>query len=126
LDKNTEAMLIELKEISDRKAEMKEEESTLNKRKEYLQKMLVSFMQAEGLDKLSIKGVGTASLKTKEVYTPEDWPQIYGYILEHKEFGLLHKRLSSGLLKELEESGINVPGIKKLEFDDVSFRKSSK
>lgn len=125
LDKNTNDMMERLKAIADRKSEIKEEETGLNKEKEYLQGLLVEYMRAEGLDKISAKGVGTASLKNKVIWTPKDWDKIYSYIEEHKEFGLLHKRLSRGLLETLEKNGIEVPGVGKMELPEVAFRRSN-
>lgn len=122
---NNKEILVRLREISEEKDQIKTREKELNGQKEYLTSILIPMMREEGIDKFSTKGVGTASIKTKVVYSAENWDVIHKFMIDNNEPSLLQKRLNETKIKELQEGGIEVLGIKKLELDKLNFRRSS-
>lgn len=124
-DLNNKEILVKLKKVSDRKDEIKAEEKTLNAEKEYLTGLLIPMMRAEGIDKFSTKGVGTASIKPKVVYPVKDWDKVHKFIVENDEPSLLQKRISESKMAELLEGGIEVPGVERIEIDKLNFRRSN-
>ena len=62
------------------------------------------------------------SMTTKEVPSIDDWAEVYDYIMATGEFGLLHKRISLGLWKELVDEGVVVPGTHVTELASFTLR----
>ena len=122
---NNKEIITKLRSIMDEKDQIKAREKELNQEKEYMEGLLIPMMRAEGINKFSSDGIGTASIKPKIVYQVPDWNVIHEFIIKNNEPGLLQKRLSESKIKELLEGGIEVPGIKKIELDKVNFRRSS-
>lgn len=118
-------IITKLREIMDEKDQIKAREKELNQDKEYMEGLLIPMMRAEGIDKFSTAGIGTASIKPKIIYSAEDWDIVCKFIVENNEPMLLQKRLSEAKIKELQEGGIEIPGIKKIELDKLNFRRSS-
>lgn len=56
-----------------------------------------------------------ANLKPKDVPTVNDWQALYGFIVEHDAFDLLHKRLGDKAVALRWADGIELPGVTKTE-----------
>lgn len=78
--------------------------------------------EAQGLE--SANGA-TASLhlSEKDFYNAEDWGNVYEYLDQTKNYSILQRRLSSTVLKELEDAGSAVPGVSKTTVIEPSLTK---
>lgn len=65
-------------------------------------------------------------LEVAESPKATNWDDLYGYIITNNRPWLLHKRLSSTALKELRDSGEQVPGIEWTQYADVSVTKAKR
>lgn len=81
----------------------------------------------ETLPKSKASGVsGTlanVAVTTKDVPAAKDWDKIYAYILKHKAFDLLQRRLAEGSVKERWENDETIPGIEHFAAVSVSVTK---
>lgn len=70
------------------------------------------------------KGV-LASATITETLVPqiEDWGQVQEWVMENDAIYLLHRRISSGPWKELQDAGTDVPGIEPYTKVAISLRK---
>ena len=53
-----------------------------------------------------------------------DWPKVYDFIHEKRQFDLLQKRLSTTVLKQLDDAGEPVPGVGMQDITKLSVRKA--
>lgn len=67
--------------------------------------------------------IATASITEEEIATVEDYDAFYEYIHNNEAAYLLQRRAAQGAVKELLESGEEVPGIKLLTKRKLSIRK---
>ena len=66
----------------------------------------------------------TASITTKETVTVTDWDALYAFIKKEDMPGLLHRRITAALWKELRDSGVDVPGTEPMIVTDISLTKA--
>jgi len=114
----------DLRDIKNKKEEYSKKVKELNEDEEYLEGILISKLRSEGHDKVSVIGVGTASISVDIIPTIENWDKVINFAIERKEFGIIKKSISTKAVKELQGHGITVPGIKNLEKDKLYFRRS--
>lgn len=62
----------------------------------------------------------------KEVRGVEDWPTLWAYIRENNAFELLGKSINQKAVREQQEAGEKLPGIKTDTVATLSFRKVQK
>ena len=96
--------------------EMKQDEAAT---RELIQEQLKSVGLNSGRGSLA-----TASIITKEGVTVTDWDALHAFIKKEDMMGLLHRRITIGLWKELRDSGVEVPGTESLILTDISLTKS--
>jgi hypothetical protein len=78
--------------------------------------------QAQGLE--SANGAAASlHLSEKDFYNAEDWGGVYEYLDQTKNYSILQRRLSSTVLKELEDAGDSVPGVSKTTVIEPSLTK---
>ena len=96
------------------------------KSEEYaLQQQLIHEMEENDLS--SIGGTECIVKRSiKERAVAGDWTQIYGYILEHDAFDLLHKRLTDSAVLLRREDGVEVPGVTVMEYSKITYSKAPK
>jgi len=70
-----------------------------------------------------IGATAKAVVKSKVVPSVQDWGAIYRYILKHKDFSLLQKRLSSTAFRERWDAGEDLPGVQKMFVKTLSLTK---
>ena len=63
-----------------------------------------------------------ANLKLKSVAKPE-WETLYAHIKATGEFELLHKRIADGACRERWEAGLTIPGVTRLDVEELSITK---
>jgi hypothetical protein len=86
--------------------------------KEYVIKTLPKY-QASGV----AGRVARVQLDKRDIPQAKSWPDIYKFILKHKDFSLLQRRLNEGTVKEHWEAGEAVPGVTKFTAIVVSVTK---
>ena len=96
------------------------------KSEEYaLQQELIHEMEENNLS--SIGGTECIIKRSiKERAVAGDWTQIYGYILEHDAFDLLHKRLTDSAILLRRDDGVEVPGVTVMEYSKITYSKAPK
>ncbi len=57
---------------------------------------------------------------TKEVPTVTDWEKVHNYVLETKNFDVLQRRLSEGVVRDIEANVGPIPGVGKFTTISVS------
>ena len=69
--------------------------------------------------------LGTVSLKETTVAHVLDWDKVYNFILRHKKFELMQRRIADGAYRELLEirQGKQVPGIEPFNKKGINLRK---
>ena len=93
--------------------------STLKKQETQLKTQIIDHLQAEGVDVIGGTTL-TVTLTRKSKPNAQDWGEIYGYILETREFDILHRRLTETAIKARWEDGLNIPGVTEIEVLDLS------
>jgi hypothetical protein len=93
----------------------------LIKREKEIELALYSLLDVQGL-KQAAGNLAQFSVSKKEVPSVANWDDVYDYIQETGEFGLLHKRISLGLWKELIDEGKSIPGINAVELQGFTLR----
>ena len=92
--------------------EVQELESALSSAVEYLQNKIIEVMDELSIDKVSRKGVGTVSSKVELYPNVVDMDALVKYMYENNYSGLLQKRISAPLFREiLEETGEYPDGV---------------
>lgn len=60
-------------------------------------------------------GVGgglKAEIDKVTYYNPEDWDQIWAFIVKHKAYDLVHRRLGARAAADRFEAGVKIPGVR--------------
>lgn len=67
---------------------------------------------------------GTASIVKTAIAHVKEWDKVYNFILRHKKFELMQRRISDGAYRELLETrkGKLLPGIETFEKKSISLR----
>ncbi len=117
-------------QLRDRKAQLeakhKEKLAALNATMEKVEADLMRIMADNGVDKLSVRGVGTAYLATKDAVSGEDWDQITDYIQQTGSLHFLNRALNKSAIREYmaEHDGATPPGVVYRAWKEVNVRKS--
>lgn len=90
----------------------KDELAPINERLEKLGAWLHKKLLADGLQNVSVKGVGVAFFKDAVSVTVEDWDATLDFIKSNDAFDLLERRVSKSAYELYHEEGITVPGVK--------------
>jgi hypothetical protein len=117
-------LIEQLASIKDQKEALATQTSELNKQEEYVEGLLISYLQGQGLQKAS-SARGTASIKEDRVPSIVDWKKALDYIIKRKEFQLLTKKVNSAGWREMVEAGQDVPGVERVEITKLLFRRKA-
>ena len=85
------------------------------------QAAIIKELEEQGVDRVG-NDVCTISIRKEIVPKVEDWDQVYDYLLRTKQFELLHRKMTATAYRELQTSGIEVPGVKPMELTRINFR----
>lgn len=107
--------------ISSCNAELKD----LRKIESDLVKSVMSHLNEVGLDKVSIKGVGTVALAEETVPQVTDWDSVYEYIKNNDAFYLLQRRMSSAAWREAMTIGEEIKGTEPYIVQKLNIRKAA-
>ena len=97
----------------------------LKRGEEELRMAILQCLGLSGLQKAS-GHAATASVKTSIIPIVTDWDKIHSYVKEQDRFDLLQKRLSVLAWRDLNDTGVLVPGTEAVEDVDLSLTKSSR
>jgi hypothetical protein len=104
------AITAKLLGLKEQRAALSAEDRALAKQEEALKSDLVDLMVQIGVSELTIHDKKFRA-KTEHLPVAEDWEAVYAYIETNQAFHLLHRRLSSRVLADMHENGLEVPGI---------------
>ena len=79
-------------------------------------------MEEQGLTRLANDNC-SVTVKQELVPQAEDWESIQNYVMETKDFSLLHRRISSASWNESIKLGKDIPGIKPIELTKLNMRR---
>lgn len=117
--------LTTLRKLKDAKDKKNEELKAINAEIEVLERELVSEMEIDGLDKISIAGLGTASLSVKSMPTVSDMEAFVAWCYENNKVDLIQKRVSSKACNDyIEETNEMPDGINIYEETKIGFRRN--
>lgn len=97
----------------------------LKKEEAELTEKVMAHLEQSGLDKVSIKGVGTVSLAEEIVPQVVDWDSVYQYIKDNDAFYLLQRRMSSPAWREAVTIGGDIKGIEPYKMHKLNVRKAA-
>ena len=84
-----------LRKLKDMKDKKNEELKALNAEIEQTERRLIEQMELDGLDTLSIRGIGTAFITVKDYPQVTDMEQFVKWCYENNRADMLQKRISS-------------------------------
>lgn len=109
--------------VKNEKRKLAEKLKILNANEEYLEKNIALSMRAEGLEKVTSKAWGSATLKSEFYPTIDDWGSFTLWLLSSKDFSLLSKEIRKAVWRECyKDLGTEIPGIGSFERDVIRFR----
>lgn len=120
----TAQMLAEMVDIREEKRKIKAREKDLNERWRALELELLIRLDEQGMEKASVKNVGTASINETVLPQVVDWDAFYAYILENDALFLLQRRPAAAAYRELLESGDTIPGVEPYTQRQIGLRKA--
>ena len=88
------------------------------------EQVIIDLMIEQGLSSTKIPGIATISKVEKDVPAAEDWGAIYQFIEDNAMPHLLQRRLSETSIKELNDQGVEVPGVGTFRKVSLSVRKA--
>lgn len=112
----------QLNKIRNQKAKVYAKLKELNEQEEYLEQLIISELEKEGLTKATTP-IATISIKTEVYPNIVDWNKVLGYILKHKEYTLLKKKVDRKVWQEMIDDGVKLDGIKIFEKTTLLFRR---
>ena len=117
-----EDLIAEFASIKDQKDAHRNAGKVLNAQEDYIQKLLLSKLGEEGLEKASAER-GTASRKESRFPSIKDWPAFLAWVIEFGHSELLKKAVNSAPARALEETGVEIPGVEWYEDVSLGFRR---
>ncbi len=118
-----EDFLQQLWRIKSEKRTLAERLKALNAQEDYLETNIALSMRAEGLEKVTSKTWGSATMKSEFYPTIDDWDQFTMWLLSSKDFSLLSKEIRKAVWRECyQEVGTEIPGVGSFERDVIRFR----
>ena len=110
--------LKEAKDVAGRAFKMAEEEFKEQER------TVLDLMEEQGIESTRIKGVATLTVTSQDVFNADDWGAVYQFIEENNMPHILQKRLASTSIKELNNQGVEIPGVSVFTKRGLSLRKA--
>jgi len=112
----------EMVAIRDEKAALAVRTKELNEQWNALEAAMMALGDSLGMKRMS-SDLATASITTEIVPMVDDWDAVYAHILENDACYLLQRRVSTAAYRELQDAGIEIPGLSPYEKRKVSIRK---
>ena len=115
-------IIAEMIQIRDEKSRLKEREKALNEIWRGLEAQLMEAGDKMGMKRMS-SDIATATITEETLPMVDDWDSVYRYIVENDACHLLQRRVSAAVFRELQDSGIDVPGLSRYVQRKISLRK---
>lgn len=120
--KNDIEYLRKLKDTKDRK---NEEIKALNTEIEMLERSIIERMELDGVDKVAIRGIGTASLSIKDYPQVKDMDAFVKWCYENNRTDMIQKRISSTAYNQyVQEENIMPDGTDVYQKSTLNFRRN--
>ncbi len=109
-------------EVRDERRRMSSADKDLVEEWRSLEMELITRLDEQGMEKASTAD-GTASIN--EVILPQvvDWDAFYGYMVEEESLHLLQRRPAAAAFRELNDSGVTIPGVEPYTQRSIGLRK---
>lgn len=118
-----EEYLEKLRAVKDLKTSIQQQLKNLNEQEEYLEQIIISKMQQEGITSVKAS-IGTATIKTEQYPQVEDWDKVLSFVIEQRAFELLKKAINSAVWREtFLQLGEVLPGVQAFEKQTLLFRR---
>ena len=114
---------IQLKALKEEKELLQSQLKELNAQEEYLEQIIIEQMMQEGVQKATVEGVGTASIKRTLYPAIKDWDTMLEYMKQMDDFSILKHGVNAATWRERLGSGEDVPGVESFEKNILLFRK---
>lgn len=108
--------------LREQKRELESQVKEINGAMNDLKDELMNRYAAEETD-MSRGKQASATLTKTDTFSIEDYDSLQDWVFENNALFVFQRRLSSAAIKELMESGEEVPGVKKFVKYDISLRK---
>jgi hypothetical protein len=119
-------------DIIQRMLDIREERRALSTRDKELveewdlyQQLLIAQLDESGTD-MTRSQVGTATITEEIVPLVEDWDTFLGYIHQEEAYHLLQRRPATAAYRELQNIGLEVPGVVPFKKRSISLRARNK
>jgi len=109
-----EKVVEKIYELQERRAEMVAKAKEVKDVEDKLRNWLMGALQNNGLSKMGVEcGIGKATIFTKDTHRASlaDWDEFIKFVDKNKAYELLTHNVSSKAVREMQELGINVPGV---------------
>lgn len=105
--------------------EMEKEIEKIETKMDTVKAAIMEQMKASGVNSVKTE-YGTAYRTTRTTYSTSNWDEFYKFVLEHREPGLLERRIHQGNMKEFLEQHPELlpPGLNANSEYTVTVRKS--
>lgn len=114
-----------LRKLKDEKDRKMEELKALNADIEQQERNLIDRLELDGLDTVSIRGIGTAFITTKDYPQVEDMESFVKWCYENNRIDMIQKRISSTAYNQyVQEENIMPEGTKVFQKATLNFRRS--
>ena len=113
-------------DIRDERSHIEEKDKLLREQWRGLETVLMAKLDEQGMKRATVDGVATATLTVQTLPQVVDWDAFYEYVIENKAMHMLHRRVSSGAFRELNDAGEVVPGVDAYDKRSISLRKSQR
>ncbi len=108
--------------VRDERRRIRERDQELTDKWRSLEMELITRLDEQGMLKASTTA-GTASITETILPQVVDWDLVYAHIKETGDFYLLQKRPAAAAFRELQASGIDIPGMEAYTKKAISIRK---
>ena len=119
----TSDIIAKLVAVRDERRSIGEREKELTEAWRSLEMELLVRLDQQGVKKASTDD-GTASITEVVLPSVVDWDAVYEHIKESGDFYLLQKRPAAAAFRELNDSGIIIPGMEPYTKRSISLRKA--
>lgn len=114
-----------LKKLKDEKERKNEELKAINSEIELYEQQILERMEIEGLDKISVSGVGTASVSVKNYPQVKDMESFVKWCYENNRIDMIQKRIASTSYNQyVAEENIMPEGTEVYQKSTLSFRRT--
>lgn len=114
-----------LRKLKDTKDKKNEELKAINTEIEMLERSIIERMELDGVDKVSIRSIGTATVSIKEYPQVKDMDAFVKWCYENNRVDMIQKRIASTAYNQyVQEENIMPEGTDVYQKSTLSFRRN--